>query len=297
MVTDRAQGLIPSCHYELAAPARWGLLAALLLPACSDDATATDTFVPTTTSDDSTSSTSDDPTSSTSDDPTTSTSDSTVTDTGDVDGEPPVDCPALVNAPPKTTIDGLQAVPIDILSLDAQMQFDTIANKAHVDVTMTFQLGPDSGMPIFDLRQTIAEAALDGKPLAPALMASHDFGKGVISGFRILEQDLEACSEHALKLGYEMKLPDAPNATGFQWLDRPDGVYFDLSLSDLNPGRYLESYLPANLPFDRHQRCPHGGERAGHPLHDLPPQLGQVRSDQARDQPAGEPRQLRAVDR
>ncbi len=71
-------------------------------------------------------------------------------------------------------------------------------------------------------------------------------------GFRSSEQELEGLFEHTLTLTYAITLPDAPNATGFQWLDAPDGVYFDISLSDLNPGRYLESYMPANFPFDRY---------------------------------------------
>ncbi|MBZ5715991.1 hypothetical protein [Nannocystis pusilla] len=283
------------------------LAAALLLPACGADGTATDTADPGTSTSEGTSTettaptttddlpvetteeptagdasttstattvdettagitdTTDDPTASSStgdststggEDTSTSTGDTSTstgdTSTGDTDEEPPGDCDALVHAPPSATIDGLDAVPIDIVSLDAQMSFDAAAAQAQVAVTMNFRLGPEGGMPIFDLRQTIATATLDGEPLAPAAMGSHDFGKGLMYGFRILEQELEACSEHTLALTYAMTLPAAPNATGFQWLDAPDGVYFDISLSDLNPGRYLESYLPANFPFDRH---------------------------------------------
>jgi hypothetical protein len=175
-------------------------------------------------------------------------SDTDSTETGD---ELP-DCNPLVHAPPATIVDGLPAVAIDILALDALMSFDLAGQQAQVEVTMNFQLGPDAGMPIFDLRQSIAQAEFDGQPLDPALLAAHDFGKGLAAGFRILEQPLDPCSSHTLWLSYALATPDAPAAAGLDWSAEPERVYFDTWMSDLNPGRYLESWLPANLPFDRH---------------------------------------------
>ena len=257
-----------------------GLLGALSLVACVNDATgdAADEIGSETattsesesgsTSESSSSDTSSDASSSDSSDTSSSDSsgsdstdstdstdssgaDSTSSDSTDT-GDPPPDCAALEYAPPATTIDGLPAVPIDILALEASMNFDLASNQAQVEVTMTFQLGPDAGMPIFDLRQTIGEAELDGQVFDTAMIQSHTFGKGEIYGFRILAENLEPCSVHTLWLSYSLGLPNAPAAGGFSWAEGPDRVYFDTWLSDLNPGRYLESWLPANLPFDRH---------------------------------------------
>ncbi|MFV8756260.1 hypothetical protein ACNOYE_37415 [Nannocystaceae bacterium ST9] len=190
-------------------------------------------------------STSEDSSESTSEDSSESTSEDSSTDTGD----PLPDCEPLLHAPPATIVDGLPAVAIDILALEGLIDFDLALQQGHVEVTMSFQLGPEGGMPIFDLRQSIGEAELDGQPLAPELIQSHDFGKSLIYGFRIVEQELEPCSVHTLWLSYPLALPNAPSAGGLGW--GPSRLYFDTWLSDLNPGRYIESWLPANLPFDR----------------------------------------------
>lgn len=156
------------------------------------------------------------------------------------------------HAPPPTTIDGLPAVPIDVLSLDAQLSFDAGAQSAQAESTLVFQLGADGGMPIFDLRQAITAASLDGAPLGSGQYALHDFGRGIDAGFRILEVELEPCSIHTLELSHAIAQPNAPLSGGLTYASAPARLYFDVYMSDLQPGRYLESWLPANLPFDRH---------------------------------------------
>jgi hypothetical protein len=176
-------------------------------------------------------------------------------DDGDGNGDGDVsECvpEALVHAPAPLIVDGLGAVPIDILDLDASLEFDVVGASAHAEVTLRFQLGPVSGRPILDLRQSHDSLLLDGEPIDNALLARHDFGKGWDAGFAILEVVLEPCTIHELELGYAVALPQAPEAGGLVYGQAPARLWFDLSSSDLNPGRYLESWVPANMPWDRH---------------------------------------------
>ncbi|MFO7564818.1 MAG: hypothetical protein R6X02_19395 [Enhygromyxa sp.] len=173
---------------------------------------------------------------------------------GDSDSDERPECrpAALMHAPAPVEIDGLTAVPIDILELEAELSFDVAAATAFAQGTLRFALGEAGGMPIFDLRQTPETLRLDGRLLAPDQLARQDFGVGVDFGFRILEVELAPCSVHELEFAYPLTTPQAPLAVGPRFASGPDRVYFDLSFSDLEPGRYLESWLPANMPWDRH---------------------------------------------
>jgi len=79
-------------------------------------------------------------------------------------------------APPVKTVDGLKAVPIDIQKITASLTFNGATSSGAGDATLEFITGPEAGNPIFDLRQTITDAWLDGVPLAVAKVAHHDFG-------------------------------------------------------------------------------------------------------------------------
>ncbi|HVH98595.1 MAG TPA: hypothetical protein VM869_07790 [Enhygromyxa sp.] len=174
---------------------------------------------------------------------------------GDGDGEPDsTECnpSAFIHAPAPVEIDGLSAVPIDILELDAELSFDATLATAQAQGTLTFQLGESGGMPILDLRQTPELLLLDGQPLANESLARHDFGVGLQAGFLILEVALEPCSVHTLEFDYALATPQAPQAAGLSFAQSPARAYFDLFATDLNPGRYLEAWLPANMPWDRH---------------------------------------------
>jgi hypothetical protein len=67
-------------------------------------------------------------------------------------------------APPPKTVDGLAAVPIDIQTVDAALVFDGPASAATGDATLTYTVRPTAGNPIFDLRQEINSAWVDGAP-------------------------------------------------------------------------------------------------------------------------------------
>lgn len=154
------------------------------------------------------------------------------------------------NAPPPSLVDGLQAVPIHITNVAAAITFAAAMQSASATAEMAFEVGPDTGSPIFDLRQTITGASLDGTAIAVDDLAHHDFGPGTSHGLRIIDRTLAAGTAHVLNLTYNVDQPDAPNARDVVWLPG-NRLSFDFHLSDLNPSRYLESWLPSNLLFDQ----------------------------------------------
>lgn len=207
------------------------------------DATTADTTTADTTAADTTTA---DTTAGSTGDTSTGSTGSTDDTTGD-----PGDCSAaeLVHAPPVTPKNGLTAVPIDIQDLDATVTIDAVTETAAATAAMTFRLGPDGGHPVFDLRQTILTADLDGEPVDPALLAEHTFFGGPDAQMRILAVELEPCSEHVLTLTYALTKPTTLDGKGMQWEE--GRVKWDFYFSDLDAGRYLESWFPANLIHDR----------------------------------------------
>lgn len=157
-------------------------------------------------------------------------------------------------APPPKTVDGLAAAPIDIQAIDAAFVFDGAASSATADATITYTVGPAAGNPIFDLRQDISAAWLDGVPIAPALLAHHTFGAGSFTDLRVIESVQAAGSVHTLRVQYPLALPGSQLGGSYlpalEWSAGPR-LRFVFGLSDLNRARYLEAWLPANLIFDQ----------------------------------------------
>lgn len=122
------------------------------------------------------------------------------------------------------------------------------------DATLEFTMGPQDGNPIFDLRQTITDAWLDGATISPDKLAQHDFGGGSHAELRILETLLTAGSTHTLRVRYTLDIPQASQAGSYQpqltWNPGPRLV-FNFGFTDLGAGRYLEAWIPANLIFDQ----------------------------------------------
>jgi hypothetical protein len=154
------------------------------------------------------------------------------------------------HAPPPTTVDGLLAVPIDVTSVTATLTFDAANRTASGTATMDFVVGPTAGCGIFDLRQTITSATLDGAPIPPAQLAHHDFGGGFGAQLRVIGQSLPAGSAHTLAVTYDVAMPSSPNAQPIGWDPGSARVTWDTWFSDLYPGRYLEMWAPANLVYD-----------------------------------------------
>lgn len=157
-------------------------------------------------------------------------------------------------APPAKTVDGLIAVPIDIQHIDARLTFDGATGSGSGDATLEFTMGPQNGNPIFDLRQTITVAWLDGVPLPVTKLAHHDFGGGANAELRVVESVLAAGSTHTLRVTYDLGPPQAPTSGSYQpqmtWSPGPR-LTFNFGFTDLGAGRYLEAWIPANLIFDQ----------------------------------------------
>lgn len=158
-------------------------------------------------------------------------------------------------APPSKTVDGLLAVPIDIESVVGRFVFDGGAQSASADATITYTVGPTTGNPIFDLRQAVSQAWVDGTPFPPAQLAHHSFGSDAFTDLRVLESVQAAGSVHTLRVTYPLALPNAQLGGSYLpalvWSPGPR-LRFAFGMSDLNRGRYLEAWLPANLIFDQY---------------------------------------------
>jgi hypothetical protein len=140
------------------------------------------------------------------------------------------------------------AVPVDVEAVAARMTFDVAAQRATVEASVDFVVQGFDGCPVLDLRQPIESLLLDGMTMPGEAFPHQDLGGGPGAEMRVLDATLAAGSRHRLDLGYQLTTPDATGAEPIAW---GDGVRFDLWMSDLFPGRYLEMWLPANLCHDR----------------------------------------------
>ncbi|WP_235756248.1 hypothetical protein [Paracoccus salsus] len=135
--------------------------------------------------------------------------------------------------------------------ITAAFQIDGSTKSASATAQMAFTVGPHDGHPVFDLRQTISSATLDGVSVPPAGIAHHDFDGGPDAQMRVLERWLTAGTSHVLALSYSLGTPASPNARGLVWEAESSRLSFDFFMSDLNPARYLEAWLPSTALWDR----------------------------------------------
>ena len=156
-------------------------------------------------------------------------------------------------APPPKTVDGLFAVPIDIQSISAVFTFDGAGETAFADATIEYIVGPDDGNPIFDLRQDITQAWVDGVVFPIGQLEHHEFGSGTFTDLRVIEDVQTAGSVHTLRVLYDLAIPNCElggYAPALEWTAGPR-LTFVFGLSDLREARYAEAFLPANLIFDQ----------------------------------------------
>jgi hypothetical protein len=157
-------------------------------------------------------------------------------------------------APPPKTVDGINAVPMDIQQITATLVFNGAGSTATADATISFVMGPNGGCPIFDLRQTISSAFLDGAPIAVANLAHHNFGGGTDAELRVINSVLAANSSHTLRVTYTIGMPQSPGGGShlpeYNWSAGPR-LNLAFGCTDLAPGRYMEAWLPSNLIFDQ----------------------------------------------
>jgi len=161
----------------------------------------------------------------------------------------------LSPAPPPKTVDGLAAVPIDIQQVTAALTFRRRsligARGRHCGV----HHGSAERNPIFDLRQTITDAWLDGAPL-PVTTCPPRFWRRPQRG----PSDVESCwwlERSRLRVKYTL----AFRRFGRRELSAGDDISagprlaFNFGFTDLGAGRYLEAWIPANLIFDQFSLC------------------------------------------
>lgn len=153
--------------------------------------------------------------------------------------------------PPITLPDGSVGSAIDVVSLDAALTFDCRQQRAVASADLRFRAGEGGDRGLFDLRQELGEVWLDGERLDPGDVAPVDLGAGDGATMRAIRRPLEPGAEHRLRLRYELGLPDTTDPLPVGWALRRPGVIFDIWMSDLHAGRYLEQWLPCGLLHDR----------------------------------------------
>lgn len=137
----------------------------------------------------------------------------------------------------------------DVRSIDAELTFDVASRVASAHAVVSLVIEGPSGKPALDLRQQVDWIRLDDEALSVDAFSHHDIGGGPQAEMRVLDVELEPGAEHRLELGYRLSKPDSEGSCDIDWRD--GGVSFDLWMSDLYPGRYLEMWVPAPLCHDR----------------------------------------------
>ncbi len=152
--------------------------------------------------------------------------------------------------PPYQAEDGLRVF-LDFDRIEAHLVFDVETEQATATATVWFRTGDAGGEPVFDLRQSIDHGELDGVQIAPDALGFHGFGLDTASGFRVAERTVEPCSEHQLYLEYQLGEPSPQVENGRAPVYADGGLTWGFKLYDVWPGRLLEQWIPANLPYDR----------------------------------------------
>ena len=115
-------------------------------------------------------------------------------------------------------------------------------------------MGPTSGCPLFDLRQSIDQAWLDGRPIAPARLRPRSVGEGPHATIRVLDLPQQAESAHTLRLRYRLGQPRSDLGGAYPPVLATRGrgrLRWSFGMADLFDGRHLEMWFPSNLPFDQ----------------------------------------------
>jgi hypothetical protein len=151
-------------------------------------------------------------------------------------------------APPPANLGDRRIVPPDVERIDATLRFDVPAGASIGEAKIEFAAGDVDGYPALDLRQPLDWVRLDGKPIDTDDFAHVDLGAGPGTEVRVLGTGLEAGTHHVLEVGYRVDTPQAAGAQPIAWTE--GGLRFDFWMSDLEPGRYLEMWVPAPLVHD-----------------------------------------------
>lgn len=152
-------------------------------------------------------------------------------------------------APPPARWGTQRVIAPSVERVSASLRFDVAAREGVGVAEVVFCGGAVDGLPALDLRQELQWVRLDGQGVSVDDFAHRDLGAGSGAAMRVLDVEIEAGSSHVLEVGYRLGTPDSEQAEPVGW--GTDGVDFDLWMSDLYPGRYLEMWVPAPLVHDR----------------------------------------------
>lgn len=156
---------------------------------------------------------------------------------------------SLALAPPPTFHGHRRVVAPEVESVTAELRFDVAAREAEGVAVVELAGGDGDGYPALDLRQEVEWVRFDGTDLPPSALAHADLGAGWEARMRVLDVEVAAGSRHRLEMGYRLGTPDCVGAEPIGWT--AGGLRFDLWMSDLQAGRYLEMWVPAPLVHDR----------------------------------------------
>lgn len=167
--------------------------------------------------------------------------------TGSSTGEPH-ECGVPEGSPPSLMLEDVDLVPIDIVSVSATLSFSAETGSATGHAVVSFWMGEQEGVPIFDLRQNIIGGVLDGEVLEAERFPAFNPVLDDSARMRAIDRVLAACTLHELELDYEVDMPIASEALFPAF---PAGqVLWLTELSDRHAGRFMEQWVPANLPHD-----------------------------------------------
>lgn len=131
------------------------------------------------------------------------------------------------------------AAPMDFLEESLRIDLDVAGQIAIGNAEIRFRT-TEAGQPYLILYADILSAELDGQRVS-----THDFNPGSSTTLPALDQELEAGTEHTLKLAYRIR----PQNVSF----RPGGAGLLTANGDLQTGHFLERYAPASYEDDQYK--------------------------------------------
>lgn len=161
-------------------------------------------------------------------------------------GEVMPSCAPIPGLPPPFEVDGVPHVLLDLQSVEAELVFNTATHEVRGAAVVDFTAGSVEGFPLFDLRQSITRAELDGEELPLDTLVRVGLPAGDTTMIAI-QRVLEPCSEHTLEVEYTVeKLENGP------FVLETDAIAWSTALYDFPSQRLAEKWFPSNLIHDVH---------------------------------------------
>lgn len=162
-------------------------------------------------------------------------------------GEMMPGCEAPPGLPPPFAVDGVAHVLLDLRRVEAELVFNTSTREIRGAAVVEFAAGGVAGFPLFDLRQSITRAVLDGEELAPGTLVRVELPAGDTTMIAV-QRLLDPCSEHTLEIEYAVEALDSD--TSFIFVN--DAIAWATQLFDYPAQSFAEKWFPSNLIHDVH---------------------------------------------